>query len=246
MPPVIQLISRRVQVSVKGSDRKHQKVSSMYTWSSEPTSYLGVPLQHCRDNTTYWCEKAQEIRERTGKLERGGRNLSIFARVKISSVFLVAKIWYIMQALYCFRVNIQEFGRISALFEFNVRKNLPQQPFQETQGAREAGQLWPIYFSGQPVSGFFSFCGTSLTHFCAPLCSFRWVMLQLSFWLLMLLSLATMLVVSLREVVFHYRLTANFFRDILSSWGSYRMFIPRTLLSLCVPCGPSSGCLATS
>lgn len=184
------------------------------TWSSEPTSYLGVPLQNYRDNTTYWCEKAQEIRERTENW--GGRNLSIFARVTICNVFLVAKIWYVMQALYCSRLNIQKFHRIFAVFVWNStfertsRSNL----FRKL---KRGGLALPHLFLRQVVSRFF-FLRDQSNPFLRT-----FMQCYLSDALpdfLVTSSVVARYSVSrfLREVVMSYRfLTARFSRDFLSS-----------------------------
>lgn len=84
------------------------------TWSTQPTKYLGVPFDQYRDSTKYWNERAQEMRAQTAKWE--GRGLSIFSRATVCNVFLVSKIWYVMQALSCSRLNVQKFHRIFAVF----------------------------------------------------------------------------------------------------------------------------------
>lgn len=45
-----------------------------------------------------------------------GRHASIFARATICNTFLIARLWYVMQALYCTRANIQKFHRLLAMF----------------------------------------------------------------------------------------------------------------------------------
>lgn len=84
------------------------------TWTTQPTKYLGIPLDQYRDSTKHWGERAQEMRAQTAKWE--GRGLSIFARATVCNIFLVSKIWYVMQALSCSRINVQKFHRIFAVF----------------------------------------------------------------------------------------------------------------------------------
>lgn len=121
-------------------------------WSTEPASYLGVPLQDYRDTSKYWSNRAQDVRTQTEICE--GRNLSIFARVTICNVFFVSKLWYVMQALSCSRLNVQRFHRIFAVFvwqstyERTSRSNL----FRKLQGG---GLSLAHLFVRQLVSRFF-------------------------------------------------------------------------------------------
>lgn len=121
------------------------------TWSTKPTCYLGIPFEHYRENTKYWYERAHEMRAQTERW--GGRNLSIFARATVCNMFLVSKLWYIMQALYCSRLNVQKFHRIFAVFvwqsqfERTCRSNL----FRRLEGG---GIALPHLFIRQLVSRF--------------------------------------------------------------------------------------------
>lgn len=84
------------------------------TWTTQPTKYVGIPLDQYRDSSKYWSERAQDMRAQTAMWE--GRGLSIFARATVCNVFLVSKIWYCMQALSCSRLDVQKFHRIFAVF----------------------------------------------------------------------------------------------------------------------------------
>ncbi|CAN7938258.1 unnamed protein product [Ixodes hexagonus] len=46
----------------------------------------------------------------------GGKGLSIFARATVCNLFLAAKVWYVLQVLYCSRINIQRIHRVFAVF----------------------------------------------------------------------------------------------------------------------------------
>lgn len=83
-------------------------------WATAPGVYLGVPLDRYGENTSYWNEKAEEMRDRTKGWT--GRNLSIFARATVCNTFLAARIMYLLQVLYCARTNIQRFHRVFAVF----------------------------------------------------------------------------------------------------------------------------------
>lgn len=91
------------------------------------------------------------MRAQTAKWE--GRSLSIFARATVCNVFLVSKLWYIMQALSCARLNVQKFHRIFAVFvwqsafERTSRSNL----FRKVQ---QGGLSLPHLFVRQLVSRF--------------------------------------------------------------------------------------------
>ncbi|KAM7306544.1 uncharacterized protein ISCGN_010247 [Ixodes scapularis] len=86
-------------------------------WESLPTKYLGVPLVHYRDSTSYWNEETQNVRTKAEGWR--GKDLSIFARSTVCNVFLIAKIWYVLQVLYMSRANVQKFHRVLAVFLWN-------------------------------------------------------------------------------------------------------------------------------
>lgn len=86
-------------------------------WDTTPALYLGVPLDRYRENTRFWRERATDARSQTERW--AGRDLSIFARATVCNVFLAAKIWYVLQALYCTRANLQLFHRVFATFVWN-------------------------------------------------------------------------------------------------------------------------------
>lgn len=83
-------------------------------WTSSPMRYLGVPLQHFRDTKDYWKEQCAEVKEKTKKF--GGRDLSMFTRATVCNLFLVAKIWFVLQALCASRTSIQKIHREFAVF----------------------------------------------------------------------------------------------------------------------------------
>lgn len=83
-------------------------------WSCTPCNYLGVPLESHRNSTTYWSTVAADIDKRSKRWIH--RDLSIFTRATICNVFLIAKLWYVLQVLHCARSNIQKFHRVFAVF----------------------------------------------------------------------------------------------------------------------------------
>ncbi|XP_072142922.1 uncharacterized protein [Dermacentor andersoni] len=83
-------------------------------WTVSPTKYLGVPLNHYKDISDYWRNEAEQIKEKSTKF--GGRDLSIFARSTVCNLFLVAKIWYVLQVLCATRASIQRLHRVLAVY----------------------------------------------------------------------------------------------------------------------------------
>nr|XP_050029008.1 uncharacterized protein LOC126524985 [Dermacentor andersoni] len=83
-------------------------------WTVSPTKYLGVPLNHYKDTSDYWRNEAEQIKEKSTKF--GGRDLSIFARSTVCNLFLVAKIWYVLQVLCATRASIQRLHRVLAVY----------------------------------------------------------------------------------------------------------------------------------
>lgn len=83
-------------------------------WTLTPGIYLGVPLGTHRDTKDLWNGKVQELKAQTDKW--AGRDLSIFARAAICRIFLVSKLWYLMQVLSCSRFNFKKFHRAFAVF----------------------------------------------------------------------------------------------------------------------------------
>lgn len=86
-------------------------------WVTMPAQYLGVPLEHYNDSTAFWEQETQMVKEKA--LAWQGRNLSMFARSTVCNIFLVAKIWYILQALFMSRANVQKLHRVFAVFIWN-------------------------------------------------------------------------------------------------------------------------------
>lgn len=84
------------------------------TWTTTPVKYLGAPLECYHDSEEYWRAQTQEMREKVEKWK--GVNLSVFARATLCNMFLVSKIWFVMQVLHCSRVNVQKMHRVFAVF----------------------------------------------------------------------------------------------------------------------------------
>lgn len=84
------------------------------SWVTTPVKYLGTPLENYRDSDPYWRCQINDLKERTQKWK--GAWLSVFAKATVCNVFLVAKIWYVMQTLHCSRVNVQKLHRVFAVF----------------------------------------------------------------------------------------------------------------------------------
>ncbi|XP_077551732.1 uncharacterized protein LOC144165831 [Haemaphysalis longicornis] len=83
-------------------------------WAALPTKYLGVPLEHYRDTDQYWSDETEKLREKTRNWQ--GRNFSMFARATICNLFLLTKVWYMLQVLCMTRVNVQKIHRVFAVF----------------------------------------------------------------------------------------------------------------------------------
>lgn len=84
------------------------------TWKVTPDKYLGVPLQHYRDTTEYWREETEQLKIKTKKW--GGRDFSIFTRSTVSNIFLISRVWYVLQVLFMSRVAVQKLHRVLAVF----------------------------------------------------------------------------------------------------------------------------------
>lgn len=67
--------------------------------------------------TNTGAKKLKSLEKKTTKW--GGRELSVFVRVTVCNLFLLAKIWYVMQVLHCSRLHIQKMHRIFAVFVWN-------------------------------------------------------------------------------------------------------------------------------
>lgn len=83
-------------------------------WVTTPVKYLGVPLEYYSDSDPYWRKQAVELREKAEKWK--GTNLSIFARATVCNLFMVSKLWYVLQVLHCSRANVQKLHRVFAVF----------------------------------------------------------------------------------------------------------------------------------
>lgn len=83
-------------------------------WVTTPVKYLGVPLEYYSDSDPYWRRQAEGLREKAEKWK--GTNLSIFARATVCNLFMVSKLWYVLQVLHCSRANVQKLHRVFAVF----------------------------------------------------------------------------------------------------------------------------------
>lgn len=97
-----------------GSWEETPEVFQSMQWSVTPRKYLGVPLDQYDDPANYWKEEAERVREKTASW--GGRDLSMFARATACNMFLVAKVWYVLQVLCMSRVSVQKLHRVFAVF----------------------------------------------------------------------------------------------------------------------------------
>lgn len=84
------------------------------TWKVIPDKYLGVPLQHYRDTTEYWKQETEQLRDKTKTW--GGRDFSMFTRSTVSNIFLISRVWYVLQVLFMSRVAVQKLHRVIAVF----------------------------------------------------------------------------------------------------------------------------------
>ncbi|XP_075546710.1 uncharacterized protein LOC142579922 [Dermacentor variabilis] len=86
-------------------------------WTTVPPLYLGVPLEHYRDSTQLWTGQIESMKEKIKGWQ--GRGLSVFARASACNIFLIAKVWYILQVMFMSRVNVQKMHRVFATFIWN-------------------------------------------------------------------------------------------------------------------------------
>ncbi|XP_040061752.2 uncharacterized protein LOC120836770 [Ixodes scapularis] len=83
-------------------------------WSGVPTTYLGAPLECVRNSSRYWTESVKNLKRRADMLKPN--HLSVFGRATACNIFLVAKLWYVLQVIHCARGHLQRFHRIFATF----------------------------------------------------------------------------------------------------------------------------------
>lgn len=83
-------------------------------WSVTPGKYLGVPLQHYRDSAAYWIEEVKRVKDQTEKW--GGHNFSMFSRASVCNLFLVTKVYYVLQVLCMARISVQKLHRVFAVY----------------------------------------------------------------------------------------------------------------------------------
>lgn len=89
-------------------------VCANVAWVTTPVKYLGVPLECYRDPEPYWQKQVEEVRDKADKWKSA--HLSVFARATVCNLFLISKIWYVMQVLHCSRLNVQKLHRVFAVF----------------------------------------------------------------------------------------------------------------------------------
>lgn len=82
-------------------------------WANATVRYVGVPWEQCRSSDQFWRDETEALRAKAQK--RRGNTVSIFARVTICNTFLAAKLWHILQAAHCSRINIQRMHRVLAV-----------------------------------------------------------------------------------------------------------------------------------
>lgn len=83
-------------------------------WVSSPVNYLGVPLENYRDSEPYWQRQIIALRDKSEKWR--GKDLSVFTRAAVCNLFFVSKLWYVLQALHCLRLNVHKLPRVFAVF----------------------------------------------------------------------------------------------------------------------------------
>lgn len=87
---------------------------SSMQWTITPGNYLGVPLKHYRESKECWAGEVEQVKTQTNKW--GGHNFSMFARATVCNMFLVAKIFYMLQVLSMSRISVQKLHRVFATF----------------------------------------------------------------------------------------------------------------------------------
>lgn len=97
-----------------GSWESKPAVFENVQWVRAPVKYLGVPLEHYQDTRQYWRDEAEQARTKT--LKWGGHGFSMFARATVCNLFIVAKIWYVLQVLCMSRAGVQKIHRVFAVF----------------------------------------------------------------------------------------------------------------------------------
>ncbi|XP_042146237.1 uncharacterized protein LOC120848218 [Ixodes scapularis] len=121
-------------------------------WDRVPCTYLGVPLKCYRQSKSYWSGVAADLDRRASRWKQ--RELSIFARATVCNIFLIAKLWYVMQAIHCTRLNVQKFHRVFATFIWNSKWE-PMRRDNLFHRIRHGGLGLSHLFCKQIVSRFF-------------------------------------------------------------------------------------------
>lgn len=83
-------------------------------WTTSPGKYLGIPLNYYRNAEEYWSEENKRVKSTTDKW--GGHNFSVFARASVCNIFLIAKVFYVLQVMTMTRSSVQKFHRVFATF----------------------------------------------------------------------------------------------------------------------------------
>lgn len=79
-----------------------------------PGKYLGVPLNNYLNADEYWSEENKRVKNATDKW--GGHNFSMFARASVCNMFLIAKVFYVLQVMAMARTSVQKIHRVFATF----------------------------------------------------------------------------------------------------------------------------------
>lgn len=83
-------------------------------WSTVPGTYLGVPLKHSVNGQQLWNAKKGEMQRQVQAWRP--RSLSVFCKATVCNLFLVARLWYLLQVLPCAQKNFRAFHRVFAIF----------------------------------------------------------------------------------------------------------------------------------
>lgn len=81
-------------------------------WTALSATYFGVLLVHDRDSVEYWKEGTGRVWTRASVW----KELSVFGRAMVCNFFLVAKVWYVLQALSMPLVNLQKLHGVFDVF----------------------------------------------------------------------------------------------------------------------------------
>lgn len=79
-----------------------------------PTKYLGVPLDRYRNADEQWVEQISKLKGKADAWQ--GRQLSMFSRAGVCNVFLLSRVWYVMNVLCASSSSTQRIHRVFAVF----------------------------------------------------------------------------------------------------------------------------------